>query len=154
MLNKYSLESVYEIWNDQLGTHLRVGPDADGVGLIDIKYVNESGQTVPSDRLKITLDEAKLLITALQKVVAQETENDRLLHLDAIDYLERGGTIRLASHDERIYRYDPQSKTFFERRDDEWNDLCCGGCTAEMHFKNLRSGRWPLETQWEIVTEE
>lgn len=64
---KYELEQVYEIW-DERGDCLEVGPDRDGLGLIEIRQ--RIGGKI-RNRFSLEKEQAKLLIKALNRAVGE-----------------------------------------------------------------------------------
>jgi hypothetical protein len=58
-VSTFSLEVVYEIWDDRDGNKIEVGPDRDGLGLVEIR--DQESKV----RLTLPLDKARLLATAL-----------------------------------------------------------------------------------------
>lgn len=68
----YSMETMYEIWNDKSGDCIEIGPDRDGLGLIEIR--DKQSKNVS---LVLEVEQAELVILALQKAVAsQKNKND------------------------------------------------------------------------------
>lgn len=39
----YTTDTVKQIWNDDTGEHIYVGPDGDGVDLVELRYVDDGG---------------------------------------------------------------------------------------------------------------
>lgn len=35
---KYSIEIMREVWDDASGDHIEVGPDRDGLGMVELRY--------------------------------------------------------------------------------------------------------------------
>lgn len=64
---KYTSEVKYEIWNYDDGDRFDVGPDRDGLDLIEIRYVDHDGKI--GDRLVMPKAAAKLVAEALLKVI-------------------------------------------------------------------------------------
>ena len=60
---KYSLERLIEIWNNDDGTRIEIGPDRDGLGLIEIRERNE--KSVIEGRLTFNKEQAHLIAQAL-----------------------------------------------------------------------------------------
>lgn len=56
----YSLEAIYEIWDDKYGTKIQVKQDSDCLGLGEIRQ-NNNVVTFPKEKIQ-------LLIKALQKL--------------------------------------------------------------------------------------
>lgn len=61
----YSTEREFKIWNDEFGHRYEVGEDPDGLGLVEIRYVEENG--VVGSRINIDREAIPLLIQALQE---------------------------------------------------------------------------------------
>lgn len=71
-LNKFgteshTLETRYEIWNDRTGERIDVGPDRDGLDMIEIVYVGDDG--VKGQCVCMTKAQAKLVAEALLKSI-------------------------------------------------------------------------------------
>lgn len=60
-----SLEIVTEIWHDKQGYHFEVGPDRDGLDLIEIRYY-EAEDTLARNRMTFTVEQAIKLRQALK----------------------------------------------------------------------------------------
>lgn len=41
----YSIETVRQVWNDDTGERVEIGPDRDGLDLIEIRQVTDDGVT-------------------------------------------------------------------------------------------------------------
>ena len=41
---KYTLETMYQIWNDETGTHIDIGPDRSCTDLVEIRSYTDDGQ--------------------------------------------------------------------------------------------------------------
>ncbi len=61
----HSLEIVYRVCNDNTGEAIEVGPDPDGLGLVEIRSLTDDGQV--GARFCVTQDALPLLIAALQR---------------------------------------------------------------------------------------
>lgn len=70
---KYEMETMYEIW-DERGDKLEVGPDRDGLGLIEIREKRSNGEF--GARLVLERDQAKLLLRALIKMLGLGAKAD------------------------------------------------------------------------------
>jgi hypothetical protein len=66
----YSLETVYQVWNDKTGDRLDIKPDSDSLDLIEVRYVNEAGEIGSS--ITMTREVATLLRKALGKMLGEE----------------------------------------------------------------------------------
>lgn len=44
MSTTYSFETVYQIWNDKTGERVEVGPDRDGLDLIELRSYSDDGR--------------------------------------------------------------------------------------------------------------
>ena len=40
----YSIETIYRVYNDKSGEYIEVGPDADGIGLIEVRMYTDDGK--------------------------------------------------------------------------------------------------------------
>lgn len=65
----FTLETMYEIWDEGSGGdyHLEVGLDRDGMGLIEIRYLDIDNKV--TDRMTFSKEQAILLGLALKKLV-------------------------------------------------------------------------------------
>lgn len=61
----YSLENVARIWNDKTGEYIEIGPDNDGLDLLEIRTYTDDKKLGGS--VTFTPEQAKLLATALVK---------------------------------------------------------------------------------------
>ncbi len=59
----YTLETQMQIWSNESGERIEVGPDRDGLGLLEIRYVDEDGKI--SNRITLDGEQVPLLIKAL-----------------------------------------------------------------------------------------
>jgi hypothetical protein len=60
----YSIEKVYKIYNDQLGTRLEIGPDLDGIGCFEMR--NYNGKNELESYIFFECDAIPEIIHALQ----------------------------------------------------------------------------------------
>ena len=67
----YTLETLYEIWDDKTGNKIEVGPDRDALDLIEIRAIDD-GKRV-SD-VTLTREQAALVSNALQALLEQDDE--------------------------------------------------------------------------------
>ncbi len=67
----YTLEMIQQI-RDESGERIEVGPDRDGLGLIEIRHVAEDGKT--GNRIMVDHEQPTLLIKALQSFVDAEID--------------------------------------------------------------------------------
>ena len=63
---KFSTETVIEIWNDDNGEKVTVGPDRDGLGLLEVRSYDSAG--VVDGHLTFPLEQAELVGNALVKL--------------------------------------------------------------------------------------
>lgn len=61
---RYELEQVMEIWNNDTGEHIAVGPDRDGLDMIEIRYYTAGG--IIEHRIMFAKEQLPLVISALQ----------------------------------------------------------------------------------------
>lgn len=76
---KYSIEKSYRVYNDSTGEYVRIGPDADGLDLVDIWSCDKDDNIESSGnaRISMPLEQAKLVADALNKYLAElETTNE------------------------------------------------------------------------------
>jgi len=62
---KYSVETVYRIYNDKSGEYIEVGPDADGIDLVEVRCYTDDGKV--GNRIMGTPLEMKLVAEAILK---------------------------------------------------------------------------------------
>lgn len=68
MSEQYSFETKYEIWNDKTGYCIEVGPDRDGLDLIEIRSRDSHGHI--DARFTMTRGQAVLIAKALNLLLA------------------------------------------------------------------------------------
>lgn len=66
----YTYEKKIEIWNDKWGTKIVVGPDRDGLDLIEISSIDQNGVFMSS--ITFTKEEAFLVKKALEELLVEE----------------------------------------------------------------------------------
>ena len=59
----YELEVSYKVWDNIIGTCVEVGPDSDGIGLLELKRRDEKNEI--TDRFTMTWEEAVLVAKAI-----------------------------------------------------------------------------------------
>jgi len=69
----YSLETFQRIYNDQNGEYIQIGPDADALGLVQIRSYRRNGEL--EGHMTFTPEQATLLAQALANVTS-ELEKD------------------------------------------------------------------------------
>lgn len=87
---EYSLESVYQIWNNEWGDRHEVSIDPDSGSAVYIRYITDDG--VKSDGLYIPVPAAKKIHIALSEVMDA-----------APDYPEKPIVIQATKHDDGEY---------------------------------------------------
>lgn len=60
--SKYSVETVKQIWDDRHGSRLEVGPDRDGLDLVDIRSYSDDNKCT---EFTTTQEQALLLAEAI-----------------------------------------------------------------------------------------
>lgn len=55
----YTKETVRQVWDDQNGDRIEVGPDRDGLGLVEIRYVDPDGKC--GNSVSMTVEQARLV---------------------------------------------------------------------------------------------
>jgi hypothetical protein len=63
---EYTLETVHQIWNDKSGTRIEIGPDRDGLDLIEIRSYTDDGKIGQS--VTFTEKEFRLLSVAIDRM--------------------------------------------------------------------------------------
>lgn len=64
---KYTLEKMFEVWNDQHGDCIEIGPDRDGLDLVELRQKNHDGQI--SNRIAFSKEEIPLIVEALEELI-------------------------------------------------------------------------------------
>lgn len=64
---RFMLESLIEIWDDDSGSRLEIGPDRDGLGLLEIREKDASNKILA--RITLTKDQAELVRRGLGKLL-------------------------------------------------------------------------------------
>jgi hypothetical protein len=72
---KYSLEAVFEVWNDTTGERVQVGADRDGVDLVEIRSLASDAAFTGS--VMLTDEQVPLVIDALTRYMAWKNEANR-----------------------------------------------------------------------------
>ena len=65
---KLSMECVFEIWNDDNGERLEIGPDRDGLDLAEIRCRTPEGKI--HSAVTMTMEQVPLVIEAFQNYIA------------------------------------------------------------------------------------
>lgn len=63
----YTLETMKEIWDDKSGCHIEIGPDRDGLDLIEVRSIDDHGKI--DARLSFTKEQASLIARAITELV-------------------------------------------------------------------------------------
>lgn len=66
MKERFSLETVYQIWDDDSGERTEIGQDADSLGFIEIRQRDENGKILA--RLTFPKEMAQLISDSIIKV--------------------------------------------------------------------------------------
>lgn len=69
----YSLETLKEIWNENTGCHIEIGPDRDGLDMIELRFY-ELNQEKPYNRVSFMKEEAILISQALNELFKEQNE--------------------------------------------------------------------------------
>lgn len=64
---KFSLEKMYELWNNENGTKIEIGPDREGLCFIELRQRNEDNDVI--DTISLTNEEVPLIIKALTDIL-------------------------------------------------------------------------------------
>lgn len=65
MTMKFTLEILREVWDDESGDHIEIGPDRDGLGCIEIRYKDKNGKI--EERMTFHPEMARLVAQAVLK---------------------------------------------------------------------------------------
>jgi hypothetical protein len=68
----YSAETVRKVYDDSCGDHIYVGPDADGLDLVELRYVDSKG--VISSRISMPKPLALLVAEAMIAAAKDEVK--------------------------------------------------------------------------------
>ena len=83
---RLSTEIVHEIWNDDTGERMIVRPDLDGLNLIEVRNLDNTGNILQT--LTFTVEQAQFLIDAIACVardIRDKEEAERLAKEEAED---------------------------------------------------------------------
>lgn len=64
----YTKEHLIEIWDDQSGDHIEVGPDRDGLDLVELRLYDGDDHK-PCKTMTFTREQVKLVAQALENVL-------------------------------------------------------------------------------------
>jgi len=67
--NTFSLETMYRVWDDKTGDRVEVGPDSDGLDLLEIRSYTNDGKLEVSILLKPEM--APLVADAIYRFAAE-----------------------------------------------------------------------------------
>ena len=70
----YSVETVRKIYDDSCGDHIYVGPDADCLGLIELRYVDSKGLIANGSRIAMPKTQALLVAEAIIAATKDEVK--------------------------------------------------------------------------------
>lgn len=71
MPNTYSLERIWRVYDDDDGSYIEIGPDADSLGLVVIRAVGSDGKKVTE--ILIAPEMVRLISRALRECVAAQS---------------------------------------------------------------------------------
>lgn len=63
MSEQYEIEKSYKVWDNKHGQRIEIGPDADGLNLVEIRYVDAQGKIGP--RVDMSIEMAEKVYQAL-----------------------------------------------------------------------------------------
>ena len=69
---KFEMETLREIWNDMDKSHYEIGPDRDGLGCVEIRYLDENKKI--AERMTFPPEMAIVLSDALQQCARELKE--------------------------------------------------------------------------------
>lgn len=59
----FSSETHIKVWDDECGSYIQVGPDADSLGLIELRAIESDGRE--HSRMTMVVEQAKLVADAI-----------------------------------------------------------------------------------------
>jgi hypothetical protein len=68
---EYELEQLFQVWNNQTGERIDIGPDRDGLGLTEIRTYTDDQK--PAATITLTPEQLPLVIEALQRLHNADT---------------------------------------------------------------------------------
>ena len=74
MTRVFTLEHLIEIWDDTNGGRLEIGPDRDGLDLIEIREKTREGKIVA--RMTFPIELARLVAIALNSVIENNKKKE------------------------------------------------------------------------------
>ena len=64
----FTVEDVIKVWDDETGEHIYIGPDGDGLELVELRYVEADGKC--HQRMTFQKEQALLVADAIRKLYA------------------------------------------------------------------------------------
>jgi hypothetical protein len=68
---KFTLESSYKLYNTEDRSYIEVCPDAEGLGLVEIRDVSDGG--VVTNKIVMPPEQARLLVLAINFLLTKTT---------------------------------------------------------------------------------
>lgn len=65
----YTMELIRKVWNDKDGYSVEVGPDSDGLDLVEVRCRDDQGKI--SNRFAMTAEQAKLVAEAIKECASE-----------------------------------------------------------------------------------
>lgn len=65
MDQKFTVEKLTQIWFDDCGERIEIGPDSDCLGLVEIRHKDKEGKAYPGARITLSPQMAKALAQAI-----------------------------------------------------------------------------------------
>lgn len=65
---KYTLEKMFEVWNDRSGECIQIGPDRDGLDLLEIRQRDSENNI--TGRITFNREQGNLILAALTDLCA------------------------------------------------------------------------------------
>ena len=66
----YAVEHVIQVWDDKHDNRVEVGPDRDGLDLVEIRQYDDAGKITQS--ISMTEERANLLADAIKRLYGRE----------------------------------------------------------------------------------
>lgn len=76
MSSNFSVENVVQIWNDKIGDRFEIGPDRDGLDMVELRFVDETGTI--TDRIAFPKELCNIIADAIRSFREDDTPKDML----------------------------------------------------------------------------
>lgn len=77
---RFSLEHLFELWDDDNGSRIEIGPDRDGLNLVEIREKDEKSNFIA--RITMTAEQALLAAAAIKQVAEDSKQKGTTQHAE------------------------------------------------------------------------